>query len=169
MERAGVIAERAVISAEAVGAVAELLFFFFNDTATTEIYTLSLPDALPIARDGDDRGAVGGVLDANGERWVVAIPGDRKSTRLNSSHANLVCGLLLEKKNMYGHRGGPLHLTNTRPSRAGTPVHRGEVADADHLLRSPRRRNHRRTGCFFLLMTRRPPRDTLFPCTAHLR
>src|SRR6266849_9133685 len=53
-------------------------FFFFNDTATTEIYTLSLHDALPIygahwcnRRDGPDR--------AGGDR-------DRKSTRLNSSH-----------------------------------------------------------------------------------
>src|ERR1022692_3697719 len=59
-----------------------LLCFFFNDTATTEIYTLSLHDALPIypvrrpggldGRPGSSRLAQGG--------------GDRKSTRLNSSH-----------------------------------------------------------------------------------
>src|SRR5438105_13967607 len=62
------------------------LFFFFNDTATTEIYTLSLHDALPIClqtcfpwvdgrgrRSGQDREGRGG-------------EGDRKSTRLNSSH-----------------------------------------------------------------------------------
>src|SRR6266536_5615155 len=52
-------------------------FFFFNDTATTEIYTLSLHDALPICP-------------APGWRWRPPQPpecrSDRKSTRLNSSH-----------------------------------------------------------------------------------
>src|SRR5256885_12178708 len=53
--------------------------FFFNDTATTEIYTLSLHDALPICRAA-----------RWGWRWWAAWPSpsssDRKSTRLNSSH-----------------------------------------------------------------------------------
>src|SRR5215204_7122229 len=68
-----------------------VFFFFFNDTATTEIYTLSLHDALPIAvhlaefragRPGDTfRG------------WV-----DRKSTRLNSSHTVISYAVFCLKK-----------------------------------------------------------------------
>src|SRR5256885_16620849 len=58
-------------------------FFFFNDTATTEIYTLSLHDALPIL---DVRLAE--ALSQNGGhgRSLPRRSGDRKSTRLNSSH-----------------------------------------------------------------------------------
>src|SRR5438105_12761612 len=67
------------------------LFFFFNDTATPEIYTLSLHDALPIS-PAPGAGAGGG--DAHRQpglrpgRHDPAPPGrqDRKSTRLNSSH-----------------------------------------------------------------------------------
>src|SRR3712207_8261799 len=75
---------------------------FFNDTASTEIYTLSLHDALPISRP-----ACASFTSALRRRLPVATPstvssraasasssarapgGDRKSTRLNSSHANL--------------------------------------------------------------------------------
>src|SRR3989442_3044533 len=61
------------------------LFFFFNDTATTEIYTLSLHDALPILRGGgrdDVREYVAPLVDV-----LLSLRGeDRKSTRLNSSH-----------------------------------------------------------------------------------
>src|SRR5215204_6863768 len=58
------------------------LCFFFNDTATTEIYTLSLHDALPIS------GTVGNWLThvLNLVTGRIDRPGDRKSTRLNSSH-----------------------------------------------------------------------------------
>src|SRR5579883_3558255 len=59
-------------------------FFFFNDTATTEIYTLSLHDALPISsptRRGWPRRPPRGPA-PRGE-------GDRKSTRLNSSHVKI--------------------------------------------------------------------------------
>src|SRR3712207_7386970 len=93
--------------------VSLVLFFFFNDTATTEIYTLSLHDALPILAPhgvGDVHGdaAVAAGRQARvrrGDHEARAALGarhrggrDRKSTRLNSSHANLVCRLLLEKK-----------------------------------------------------------------------
>src|SRR3712207_7784723 len=102
-------------------------FFFFNDTATTEIYTLSLHDALPICARQGAGGAVaphaarlrrGG---ARGDREPVRaarahgarVPrpgdvgalrarqgGDRKSTRLNSSHANISYAVFcLKKKN----------------------------------------------------------------------
>src|SRR6266513_5639857 len=77
-------------------------FFFFNDTATTEIYTLSLHDALPIAGPGLDwngqpcaqgpiRPFVGAVRFANSR-------GDRKSTRLNSSHVSISYAVFCLKK-----------------------------------------------------------------------
>src|SRR3712207_8320514 len=94
-------------------------FFFFNDTATTEIYTLSLHDALPIWRGvGQHREHVG--LGVPERVPVVARPGeplgrdrlalaaqaglDRKSTRLNSSHANISYAVFcLKKKKKYKH------------------------------------------------------------------
>src|SRR3712207_8917110 len=101
-------------------------FFFFNDTATTEIYTLSLHDALPISMDvfsyqvgnylvGNENGAAGLEITYLGpeleftEAAVIAITGaeiDRKSTRLNSSHANISYAVfcLKKKKNTTVHR-----------------------------------------------------------------
>src|SRR5476651_2749355 len=75
-------------------------FFFFNDTATTEIYTLSLHDALPIFLEGD-----GDAAQRTGAKAVVAEHlRDRKSTRLNlQSRQYLVCRLLLEKKKKKHH------------------------------------------------------------------
>src|SRR3712207_9171942 len=79
-------------------------FFFFNDTATTEIYTLSLHDALPIyQRDLGFARAVGGVpgaAHASLDRgWDKDVDRDRKSTRLNSSHANISYAVFCLKKN----------------------------------------------------------------------
>src|SRR5260221_5353814 len=78
-------------------------FFFFNDTATTEIYTLSLHDALPIFRAAHGRG--------HGRRVEVAYAADvlvfaaarnqprsEEHTSELQSHSDLVCRLLLEKK-----------------------------------------------------------------------
>src|SRR3712207_7347057 len=94
-----------------------IVFFFFNDTATTEIYTLSLHDALPIyrsarARPDRRRGGRGvhrrGV--ARGRRQLRRLHRgrqsrgrrgagqDRKSTRLNSSHANISYAVFCLKK-----------------------------------------------------------------------
>src|SRR4029077_21297195 len=68
-------------------------FFFFNDTATTEIYTLSLHDALPIWAPGDTVACTTliGV-------WVTPGPRSEEHTSELQSHLNLVCRLLLEKK-----------------------------------------------------------------------
>src|SRR5438105_13931963 len=68
-----------------------LFFFFFNDTAPTEIYTLSLHDALPILLTRRRRGcgrSAGGVWAVPVFQLNLRMPGtaDRKSTRLNSSH-----------------------------------------------------------------------------------
>src|SRR3989442_3185535 len=93
------------------------MFFFFNDTATTEIYTPSLHDALPIciaerARGSgvpmvdlleDFRGHSGTVFNdylhysEAGNRWVAER--DRKSTRLNSSHVRISYAVFCLKKN----------------------------------------------------------------------
>src|SRR3712207_7174341 len=93
--------------------------FFFNDTATTEIYTLSLHDALPIlhlARPGrefrgdlrergevhvDGQGADRGEQSQQDEERSAprrSVGQDRKSTRLNSSHANISYAVFCLKK-----------------------------------------------------------------------
>src|SRR2546426_4867151 len=75
-------------------------FFFFNDTATTEIYTLSLHDALPIsAADGARARPVGVVPGPDGlELSVPVYLLDRKSTRLNSSHLVISYAVFCLKK-----------------------------------------------------------------------
>src|SRR2546430_14779888 len=99
-----------------------IFFFFFNDTATTEIYTLSLHDALPISaeKEGFFTGRfvinpfsgeklaiwVGNfVLLEYGTGAVMAVPAhderdfeDRKSTRLNSSHSQISYAVFCLKK-----------------------------------------------------------------------
>src|SRR3712207_9555190 len=94
-------------------------FFFFNDTATTEIYTLSLHDALPIssaARLG--RRVFAGSRrerrpedDGRDRRDHPRRPQDRKSTRLNSSHANISYAVfcLKKKKNKKQQRINQTH------------------------------------------------------------
>src|SRR5256885_13797381 len=72
-----------------------LIFFFFNDTATTEIYTLSLHDALPISHARAQRDHHVGL----GDELHRGL-GDRKSTRLNSSHLVISYAVFcLKKKN----------------------------------------------------------------------
>src|SRR5258708_13962850 len=74
------------------------IFFFFNDTATTEIYTLSLHDALPIC-PGPGSVPVGGMLGpCPGSPPRACISADRKSTRLNSSHQIISYAVFCLKK-----------------------------------------------------------------------
>src|SRR2546430_11030656 len=87
-------------------------FFFFNDTATTEIYTLSLHDALPISvsqalgRMGRnaaaplDAAVARELAEREGAKAVVQgqIDPDRKSTRLNSSHSQISYAVFCLKK-----------------------------------------------------------------------
>src|SRR3712207_8331056 len=88
-----------------------LLFFFFNDTATTEIYTLSLHDALPISKRYDSASVRSPWRQARGRargsssaaacgliRSSRVKERDRKSTRLNSSHANISYAVFCLKK-----------------------------------------------------------------------
>src|SRR2546430_17219041 len=82
------------------------LFFFFNDTATTEIYTLSLHDALPISHrrhlDCWDRIRDCGQQSCELPAWQTRVrPAnvvDRKSTRLNSSHSQISYAVFCLKK-----------------------------------------------------------------------
>src|SRR2546429_2711948 len=83
-----------------------MTFFFFNDTATTEIYTLSLHDALPISgvrERGVDAGLVhqqerpARLADAALQVGQAGRP-DRKSTRLNSSHGYISYAVFCLKK-----------------------------------------------------------------------
>src|SRR3712207_6876880 len=99
-----------------------VVFFFFNDTATTEIYTLSLHDALPISVEegvelpdfpaGPMIGAILGAECASAFEDLYesgkinqlrdkASHADRKSTRLNSSHANISYAVFCLKKKKY--------------------------------------------------------------------
>src|SRR2546430_17689564 len=73
------------------------VFFFFNDTATTEIYTLSLHDALPIWLERPRRVQLRGRVLREGDS-VVARERDRKSTRLNSSHSQISYAVFCLKK-----------------------------------------------------------------------
>src|SRR2546430_11927250 len=75
-----------------------ILFFFFNDTATTEIYTLSLHDALPISGEGGRRTVRGRAQRAVPRSWRELPRGDRKSTRLNSSHSQISYAVFCLKK-----------------------------------------------------------------------
>src|SRR5437667_3617873 len=101
-----------------------LLFFFFHDTATTEIYTLSLHDALPIFGGvvADDEAlaleAEVDLLDAQvvAHRPVAAQAAlarqDRKSTRLNSSHITISYAVFcLKKKKTDTHEARERHTT----------------------------------------------------------
>src|SRR4051812_49504272 len=88
-----------------------MLFFFFNDTATTEIYTLSLHDALPICLPEPDDAAVllraARLLERRGLARGGFVPHqaapDRKSTRLNSSHMSISYAVFCLKKKKRTH------------------------------------------------------------------
>src|SRR2546422_3160524 len=79
-------------------------FFFFNDTATTEIYTLSLHDALPISWRGRPLARGEGLPSptawpgARPRPWGRSIPRSEEHTSELQSRLHLVCRLLLEKK-----------------------------------------------------------------------
>src|SRR2546422_9467214 len=80
-------------------------FFFFNDTATTEIYTLSLHDALPISAGQLPSLLLMPIAGGLSDRWsrhriliITQSLADRKSTRLNSSHGYISYAVFCLKK-----------------------------------------------------------------------
>src|SRR2546422_6226817 len=112
--------------------IQSFFFFFFNDTATTEIYTLSLHDALPILRRarparsgpgaGDHQDSDDGVMRDHRDRRALVKTSrtpDRKSTRLNSSHGYISYAVFCLKKKKTQSRVQPAgHETNARTFRA---------------------------------------------------
>src|SRR2546430_13125878 len=87
--------------------VVYFFFFFFNDTATTEIYTLSLHDALPISSNAvlliakeptTQNNMITGINTARGTLRICFDTLDRKSTRLNSSHSQISYAVFCLKK-----------------------------------------------------------------------
>src|SRR3712207_7398841 len=106
-------------------------FFFFNDTATTEIYTLSLHDALPIStcHSGSSASETSGSRSQRSSRcasgrnaarpgWMSRIstaPRSEEHTSELQSRQYLVCRLLLEKKNTIYGRIPEMHDTTGRP------------------------------------------------------
>src|SRR5256885_4541946 len=96
-------------------------FFFFNDTATTEIYTLSLHDALPIyfrerySRTGSGSEKIEEVKFLAETTGAIEMPLPGRSEEHTSelqSPCNLVCRLLLEKKKNNGNTNHHRHATN---------------------------------------------------------
>src|ERR1039457_79697 len=92
-------------------------FFFFNDTATTEIYTLSLHDALPICFFGSKP-----FSKANSYLQKHGLARSEEHTSELQSPCNLVCRLLLEKKKTIIQTA--THLTHTPSVRVGSTSHR---------------------------------------------
>src|SRR6266480_2594049 len=136
-----------------------MYFFFFNDTATTEIYTLSLHDALPIS---PSRAARSWPASRTGPPRRPRSPpcrGDRKSTRLNSSHMSNSYAVFCLKKNNDKHI--PKHNGSLCIHHVQDPTKCSVIVSVTSMLAS--------LFTFFFLMIRRPPRSTLFPYTTLFR
>src|SRR6266496_2406427 len=142
-----------------------LLFFVFNDRATTEIYTLSLHDALPISKalacsSRTCWRAVSRVCSASALALEIG-----RSTRLNSSHVETSYAVFcLKKKNQPTRTAAPM-ANAAMMTTAASDTHR-------NCWRStPWARRKRTTSdpAVFFLMIRRPPRSTLFPYTTLFR
>src|SRR5689334_24575706 len=92
------------------------IIFFFTDTATPDIYTLSLHDALPISLgdlvpvrlavgdDADPEDVIARLIDIGYARVEMVSKRDRKSTRLNSSHSSISYAVFCLKKKMERRR-----------------------------------------------------------------
>src|SRR5438477_2190920 len=93
-------------------------FFFFNDTATTEIYTLSLHDALPISiSDPDNSFSLKHFCAERGIEYAdlgTPVRSEEHTSELQS-HVNLVCRLLLEKKKKKKQNIQKKHTHNIKP------------------------------------------------------
>src|SRR3954463_16837390 len=126
-----------------------LWFFFFNDTATTEIYTLSLHDALPISLNDWTRSCSSMVM-------MPSAAASRRSEEHTSelqSHDNLVCRLLLEKKEEKTDEVTASRLGLVQPPRDGTSA-----------SGYPRRHVVAFYLLFFFLQSRLPPSSPPLPC-----
>src|SRR5258708_10366025 len=108
------------------------LLFFFNDTATTEIYTLSLHDALPILTPQEPVSGETILMDDAGSAEVAAIVvEDRKSTRLNSSHQIISYAVFCLKKKKR-HPNGPSPFVRPKRTRSRPPPDAERRAPVPH-------------------------------------
>src|SRR3989442_13948048 len=96
-------------------------FFFFNDTATTEIYTLSLHDALPISRTRRTRTPT--AASCRSRRPRRRRREDRKSTRLNSSHVRISYAVFCLKKKKKNTDDNILNVESRQMRLVGRRVH----------------------------------------------
>src|SRR2546425_6301837 len=104
-------------------------FFFFNDTATTEIYTLSLHDALPISLRGDAGvDGLGGLQEARARERERRDHRSEEHTSELQSLAYLVCRLLLEKKKKTHIQMCPQRRTSTSCACSTSRASRSLVA-----------------------------------------
>src|SRR2546430_8418657 len=100
--RGGICTQSLAAACDREAATGFFFFFFFNDTATTEIYTLSLHDALPISSGA--RRIARAIRPSCGRRASTSLPDTERAARSEEhtselqSQSNLVCRLLLEKK-----------------------------------------------------------------------
>src|SRR5690554_7297382 len=112
----------------AVG-VLVFFFFFFNDTATTEIYTLSLHDALPIGWHGS---CCQSIFTRRPAPRMASR--DRKSTRLNSSHVRISYAVFCLKKKKTNHQKTTPHTCTPclPPNHHRLPAHSSPCPPASH-------------------------------------
>src|SRR5258705_156564 len=151
------------------------VFFFFNDTATTEIYTLSLHDALPISpQDHRDRWGHhilrqpelrGRGLRRQGPLRALGRYRSEEHTSELQSLRHLVCRLLLEKKKKK-IQNSQNTINSQRDTTKTAATHRSPRSFWCCMLH---RCIFQMSLCFFFLMIRRPPRSTLFPYTTLFR
>src|SRR5438309_409383 len=155
-------------------------FFFFNDPAPTEIYTLSLHDALPTwyarpaATSGTSRTSATTGCSAI-TRTCCFRATDRKSTRLNSSHSSISYAVFCLKKK----KKTQVHIVHKKMKETVQSVlsHRldsslacrSAVVFTFRSILSHLALPHHTSSSFFFLMIRRPPRSTLFPYTTLFR
>src|SRR5256885_12807530 len=113
------IVEYVAALCERLGDPGEYAFFFFNDTATTEIYTLSLHDALPIsyasARCPETRLEIALTTPKVTMNDTMTVVEDRKRTRLNSSHLVISYAVFCLKKKKIARISRLAHLAQIPP------------------------------------------------------
>src|SRR5260364_162539 len=139
-------------------------FFFFNDTATTEIYTLSLHDALPIYV----RRARVFLMRRSRHNTAFGPSRSEEHTSELQSPDHLVCRLLLEKKKtIKDSMRRDYREVQPKQSCVHCCLSRGSRTCSRPLREH--RAGSRLYSYSFFLMIRRPPRSTLFPYTTLFR
>src|SRR6202453_4070990 len=136
--------------------------FFFNDTATTEIYTLSLHDALPICCSVL---AVAASYTLRFARWM-ALARDRKSTRLNSSHDDISYAVFCLKKKNTKSGQKECNMGQTGISVRRRHPHGERLCGVQYHLRTKDATNLKHTVNVISFLNDRPPTE-LYPLSPH--